>query len=355
MKQPVLGLVSSAIVIAIALGFMSLFDLPLFNGWVAFVALCFIPMQIVVGIVWGANPPFAARLPQPVKGLALLAVTAVVAAAVVVVITRTIGESQTPPGPIPTHFAIIAVVFAFWLAIMMGGWPFTAMIARPLPAGLAVLLGAYLVTYAVFRLVFNYDFLQGTPVYLASAPRGLHMAIMALVFCVTHVAAMFLVLCFDLWPFTASPGLMKQPVLGVVWTSTTLVITAAAMSIGVQSMGTDPMIFLTRVTVPFIFGAILVLNMFQNTLLASLTQPLKGVANTAVAISFGVGLAGLYTLVGPAVMGSPLVSGPPAYDHEIWLANALLGITFPLLVFHAVFFDFWPFRAVGSKAVGSRQ
>ena len=31
-------------------------------------------------------------------------------------------------------------------------------------------------------------------------------------------------------------------------------------------MGTDPMVFLTRVTVPFIFGSIVVLNMLQNSL-----------------------------------------------------------------------------------------
>lgn len=344
MKQPVLGLVSAAIVMAIALGFISLFDVATFNGWVAFAALCFIPMEIVVGIIWGANPPFAARLQQPVRGLLLMAVTAVVAAIVAPAILAFIGEGVSPPGPIPTHFAIIAVVFTFWLAIMMGGWPLTAAIKSPVPAGFAVLIGAYLVTYAVFRVFFDYGFLEGAPVYLASAPAGLHMAIQALVFCVTLVAAMFLVLCFDLWPFTASPALMKQPVLGIVWTIVTLALTWLAMYAGVVVMGTDPMIFLTRVTVPFIFGAILVLNMFENSLLASLAQPLKGVANAAVAISFGVGLAGVYRLLGPMLMGAPLASGPPAYDYEIWLANALLGITFPLLVFHAVFFNFWPLR-----------
>jgi hypothetical protein len=43
-------------------------------------------------------------------------------------------------------------------------------------------------------------------------------------------------------------------------------------------------------------------------------------------------------------MGTSIVSGPPNYDYEIWLANALLGITFPLLVVEAVYFDFWPFK-----------
>ncbi len=344
MKQPILGLVSSAVVMTVAVAAIALFDLPTFNGWVAFVALCFIPAQIVIAIVWGAQPPFAARLPQPFRGMALIAVTAVAAVVAGSLIHAAIGEGVSPPGPIPTHFAIIAVVFTFWLTIMLGGWPLTVAIRAPVPAGIAVLAGSYLVTYAVFRLAFNYDFLQGTPVYLESAPRGLHMAILALVFCVTHVAAMFLVLCFDLWPFTAAPGLMRQPILGLVWTMTTLVITAAAMAIGVQSMGTDPMIFLTRVTVPFIFGAILVLNMFENSLLGALRQPLKGLANAAVAVSFGVGLSRVYGLLGPALVRGPLVSGPPAYDYEIWLANALLAITFPLLVVHAVYFGFWPLR-----------
>jgi hypothetical protein len=344
MKQPALGLVSSVAVMAIALGFISLFDLPAFNGWVAFIALCFIPMSIVAGITWGATPPFAPGLRQPAKGLVLLVTTALVALLVAyLIIHQGIGEDQVPPGPIPTHFAIIAVVWTFWIAIMMGGWPVTAAVKSALPAGLGVLIVAYLVTYAVFRVFFNYDFLQGAPVYLESAPRGLYMAILALVFCVTHVAAMFLVLLFDLWPFTSSPGLMKQPVLGVVWTIATLVIVSIAMYVGVSAIGMDPMVFLTRVTVPFIFGSIMVLNMFQNSLFASMTQPAKGIANTATAAVVGVALATLYGRVGPAIIG-PLVSGPPSYDYEIWLANALLGITFPLLVFEAVYFNFWPFR-----------
>jgi hypothetical protein len=39
-----------------------------------------------------------------------------------------------------------------------------------------------------------------------------------------------------------------------------------------------------------------------------------------------------------------LHSGPPTYDFEIWLASALLAVTFPLLITSAVFFEFWPFK-----------
>jgi hypothetical protein len=95
------------------------------------------------------------------------------------------------------------------------------------------------------------------------------------------------------------------------------------------------------VTVPFIFGTILVLNMLQNTLFASLAQPLKGVANTATAIVAGQVLSQGYGLVAPVVTG-PLASGPPTYDYEVWLANALLGTTFPLLITLAAYFEFWP-------------
>lgn len=40
-----------------------------------------------------------------------------------------------------------------------------------------------------------------------------------------------------------------------------------------------------------------------------------------------------------------LAPGLPAYDFEIWLATALLSVTFPLLVFfYAEFFKLWPLR-----------
>ena len=45
---------------AIALGFVSLFDFGIaLAGWVAFVMLGLIPMQVVAVVLWGANPAFA--------------------------------------------------------------------------------------------------------------------------------------------------------------------------------------------------------------------------------------------------------------------------------------------------------
>ena len=57
----------------------------------------------------------------------------------------------------------------------------------------------------------------------------------------------------------------------------------------------------------------------------------------------GTALARLYGALAPSITGA-LKSGPPAYDFEIWLASALLSVTFPFLVFHAEIFKLWPLR-----------
>jgi hypothetical protein len=339
--QPALGLIASVIVMVISLGFVSVFSLPTFLGWVSFYNLCLIPFQVVAVVIWGgANPPFVAKLSQPVKGLVMVLVTMVVAAIAAPLVWLSIGEGA-PPAMIPTHYVILAVPTTFYLSIIWGGWPFTNLFKNSIVAGLALLVASYAITFAIFRVFANYSFVQGAPFYLQSAPQGMFNAVMVLVFYVTALAVMFLVLCFDLWPLTTVPSLMKQPVLGLVFTALVLVGSAIAMQIGVVSMGIDPMIFFTRATVPFIFGSIVVLNMLQNSLFAKMAQPLKGIVNVIAVAVIGVALANLYGLLAPTVSGQ-LVSGPPGYDYEVWLANSLLSVTFPFLIFYAVYLNYWP-------------
>jgi hypothetical protein len=59
----------------------------------------------------------------------------------------------------------------------------------------------------------------------------------------------------------------------------------------------------------------------------------------------------IFWLVMPAVSGA-LPSGPPGYAAQLWLANALLAVTFPFLVIHAAFFHFWPLQK-GALATGA--
>jgi hypothetical protein len=161
---------------------------------------------------------------------------------------------------------------------------------------------------------------------------------------------MFLVLCFDLWPFTKFPALMKQPTLGIVWTLVSLVIGGAAMYIGVDVMKMDQVAFLVSVPIPVIFGIIFLLNMLQGSLFAKFTQPLKGVLNVVTAIILGNLFALMYRGLTQVVTGK-LDPGPPGYQSEIWLASALLSVTFPFLVAYADFFTMWPLQRAKAERV----
>jgi hypothetical protein len=124
---------------------------------------------------------------------------------------------------------------------------------------------------------------------------------------------------------------------------------AIAIAVGVTRPRADAMAFLTDVTVPFIFGTIVVLNMLQNTLFARQRQPVKGLLNAMAAAAVGLVLAHLYRSLAPITTGT-LAAGPPAYEAEIWLANALLSVTFPLLILYAALFGYWPLARSGATA-----
>ncbi|MEP7352251.1 MAG: hypothetical protein ABI824_03380 [Acidobacteriota bacterium] len=342
MKQPALGLVATALVIVISLGFISLFDFAQFSGWVSYLLICLIPMEIVVGVAWGANPAFASKMAQPMKGLLLVLVTVVGAAIIAPIMWQVAGAGVSPPAPMLMLCMIVSVVVMFWMAIMFGGWPFTAMFKNPVASGIAMWVACYVVNYGLFRVLFNFDFMKGAPVYVAAAdPGGMFNGTDAMVVYVTVVAVLFLLLHFDLWPLTTSPGLMKQPTLGVVWTLLAVVIGGGAYYIGVVSMGMDPMMFLIRVPIPFVFGTIVMLNMMHNSVFASLHQPVKGVANAVSAAVVGTLLERMYEALLPTVTGH-LTAGPPGNDLERWVASAMLAVTFPFFIFYAEFFKMWP-------------
>ena len=205
-----------------------------------------------------------------------------------------------------------------------------------------MLVAVYVVNFVVFRIFFNYEFLSGAPVYVASMdPHGMFNGWSALVFIVTGLAGMFLVVAFDLWPLATMPALMQQPVLGIVWTAIALAFAAVAFYVGITVRQMDVVRFLNRVTVPLIFGSIVVLNMLGNSLAAKLKQPLKGIVNVVLIAAIGTALARLYEALMPHITGA-LPYGPPTYDFEIWLATALLSTTFPFLMFYNAFFGMWP-------------
>jgi hypothetical protein len=86
-----------------------------------------------------------------------------------------------------------------------------------------------------------------------------------------------------------------------------------------------------------------VLNMLQGSLFPTLKQPVKGLLSAAMAAIVGIVLAKTYAWLSQWTTGV-IHPGPPSYDLEIWTASALLGVTFPFLIFSAEFFKLWPFK-----------
>ncbi|MGD0957430.1 MAG: hypothetical protein ABR953_11475 [Candidatus Acidiferrales bacterium] len=351
MKQPALGIAASVLVIAVPLGLIALFAFPTFATWVAFLAICVIPMQIVTSVTWGCkHPDFAAMRPQPAKGILLTLMALVVGAIVAAVHFSTVGGGINPPTPMLAMCIIASVIITFWLAIVWDGWPFRKLIKNPVGAGFALLASCYIINYLLFRLFFDYGFMRSAPVYVAALdPHGLFNAWSALVFYVTAIAAMFLSLNFDLWPFTATPAVMKQPLLGIVWTIVALVVGGLAFYVGVDVIGMDAVAFMVRVPKPFIFGTIIVLNIMQGSSFGKLAQLLKGVLNAIASAVIGIVLARIYGVLAPLVTGT-VKPGPPSYDFEIWLASALLAVTFLFLIFYAEFFKMWPLQREAEQA-----
>ena len=352
LKQPWLGIASAALIIVLSLLFIAPWDASTFGGWVSVYLMCTIPFSLLVGAFWhGDEPAPVARLAQPARGLAYLAIALVVGAIVAVVLWQTIGGGVNPPLPQLSMAVILSVCTAFWLIIVWGGWPFS-LIRNRLAAGIALLVGVYVVTAILFKVFFDFAFLKGAPIYSAALdPQGLFNAWDAVVFAVTAgVAALFFMLALDLWPLTKSPAVMKQPVLGIVLTVVILVIGAIAFLLGTRVAGMTQPGFLVAATVPFIFGAILLLNVLQGSLFAGFAQPIKGILTIVVAAIVGVVLTKVYQALMPVVTG-PLAFGPDAnFAGELWTANALLAVTFPFLAFFGDFFHLWPLARAG-KAV----
>ena len=151
-----------------------------------------------------------------------------------------------------------------------------------------------------------------------------------MVFYLTVIGVLFLSLNFDLWPFTTSPAVMQQPVLGIVWTAVALVIGGAAFYIGVVAMGMDAVSFMVRVPIPFIFGTIIVVNMMQGSLFGGFKQPLKGVLNSIASAVIGSVLALIYGALAPLTTGTVNAGPQPAYDFRNLAGIGAAGGDFPV-------------------------
>ncbi len=352
-KQPILGIFGLVIAMAISLVIVSLFSAAMFGGWVTyFVATC-VPVEVMMALVLQTQyPAFLKDMKQPMKGIALLVITLVIAAIISLAVFYTAGMATTIPGAMqPTPMTIIYLIFAvlitFWFVVPWGLWPVSAMTKSQFVIGLSVLLVTYLVGYLLFYLLFDFAFLKGAPVYFEQLdPMGAFDANTVLSFSVTTVTVVFVLIMFDFWPITAVEAFRKQPMMGVATTIFIFVVTGIIWGVGVYGLGFNPVKFQAYGSIGLLFGCLVPVVMFEGKLFEGAKQPVAGIGRLIVAGLCGWLLPQFYLWLQPMVTPDLVIQTP---DVENWLASALLAMTFPMMVVVAQYFNFWPLR--GNAAV----
>ncbi|WP_417317087.1 hypothetical protein [Emcibacter sp.] len=344
LRQPLLGIVATIFLIVISFAVIK-FSGSNFATWVAFLFMCCVPAQMLMALAWHTDlPKFASRLAQPLKGLVFLALTMGIGAIVAILSIIVIGKGHTPPTPPLIMYIIFSVVCTFWIMALWRLYPFNRFCKNPMIAGIVGLIAAYVIAWALFVSLFNFSFLAGSPVYIAAQdPGGAFMAWDVLTFAVTTVAAIMMCTLFDFWPVTELNPSGNPLLHGILGSIYVLLIAGAVKYISTQMLGMDQVVYMVTVPISFIFAVFVINVLLEHSLFAGKAQPLKGVLSLAVAIVLTFACKQVYMAAAPMLSGD-MLSGPPAYTLDLWIADALLAITFPLIVAFCDYFNFWPFR-----------
>lgn len=337
--QRKIGVASSASVVMASLVLSAFLDVDTFTGVVSFFFTSCTPVLVVLAVHWVHDlPPVLAQRSRTVRGGALLAITLAVGAVAAVFSEAIVGGGNGAHFPPLVMFAIVTVVTSLWLAIVCGGWLFV-LLQNKLAALASLLIACYVIAYLLFRTLFDFSFLKGTPVYVAPLdPAGAFGAWNAVTFLITAITGLFLVRSFDFWLF----GRTGRAARGLLWTVVCLGWAVVLFYPGVELFDIDVVTFLVRVPIPLVFGGLIVLDVLGGSLYDGVRQPFRGVLNMVTIMAVGSALVMVYQMAS-RLIGGVLPSGPPTYPLEIWLASATLGISFPALIIQAKLFDYWPF------------
>jgi len=338
------GLTSSALIIGISLTIAALIDPRTFIGPVGTFFLSYLPAQAIVVAIW-AHRPGRLMMPQPARGMILAVTTGIIAAIDEFICINTVGDGRGTSTPQIAMFSIVAVIAGFWVTVIFDGWPFKK-ISNDTIAAAALLFSCYAVALTLYYLLFNFSFLP-PHAQIPHTPMGLFNAWYIVGFLVTAISGMFLPPAFGFLGLER----FNQPARGLVWTILCLLWATMLFGIGVGTLRLDPVTFIVWVSIPLLFGGLIVLIVFHDSLFGGQPQRLfRGVLNVFAMAAIGSALVWIYHLVARGSVTPPLSWGPPTYHGEIWVATATLSFTFPLLAIHADLFSHWPLRTGDREA-----
>jgi hypothetical protein len=243
-------------------------------------------------------------------------------------------------------FTIVSIGMTLWVVLFFQSWPLTIIAKSPGAIGIGVWVFSYVLTWVVFHTFFDFSVMKGAPFYSdALDPRGLFDAWNALSFIVTAVLVMMFFVVLDFWPVTllavAVPVLGRQPLFGIV--SSVLAILAAGLlwAAAIVGGGMDVVNYLVRIPVAGLFGVFIMLVMMQTAPFQKVRQPLKGVLLLAVVGVLAAALYKAYAISSEFLVGA-LPNEAPSHALDIWIATAMLSVTFPLFIIVGDSLAFWP-------------
>ncbi|MDX1452333.1 MAG: hypothetical protein R3183_07225 [Oleiphilaceae bacterium] len=343
----------------VCFGLMVSVSEPFLSTWLAMFFIALVPAQILTSI-WEDNGVAQRFFPdsQPHKGLARIAFTLLVALIVTLLVFATVGGMSHYPKPPMMHYLIVTVVFSFWFVIVWNGWPLNfgqGRLARGHYSALAFLGICFGVAYLLFAGLFNFAFLQGSALYVAELdPQGAFNAWYSVSFLVTTVAVLFSLVLLEFRPVTS----LATPAQGLRWgllnSALILAVSAAIFGLATQVFELDPVLYLVHGPVSFIFGVFVPLNLCEGRLFGRLSGYRRGMMLILVAAISGLILNRLYFAIA-SYMTDNLSSGAPGYDLELWVANAMLAFSFPVLVMITEHLQFWPLRRPASPVSAPPQ
>jgi hypothetical protein len=340
------GLLASVLVIGLALLIALGLPVELEMGWVSVVLNAMVPTQMVMTLFWrGAYPAALAGVRQPVRGLLLTLLNLLVAAGIAALAVLVWGGAEWQPTPFVLMPLIISIPLALTQIVLFQAWPFTRWTESVRVQGLLMLISTYCLTAAVDVFLFDFGFLRDAPFYRASLDHhGWLMAWEPVTALVATVAGILVLVLLDFWPMEKLsrwvPVLNLQPWRGLVLSAMVALLVALAWVGFVGLAHWDLVVFMVRGCVASIFGIFVILILFKNLPSLRLSQPVRGLSLCACSAVLAAALFALYQAAAGARFA--LAGGAPQYTLELWIASAMLAITFPLMVAFADYFSFWP-------------
>jgi len=352
--QPWRGLFALAVTLGFALTITAYFSMEMYLGFFTTLIMSNVPILIVIGLGWQGQYPPTEGMPRPWGAFLLTAFVMLIG------VLACLGLVSFVAGGVAQPFihvqAIVTVIMTFFLVIAFGMWPFDKL---SLPAkGFLTLICAYILAWLVLHL-FNFSMLsfptgvnpspidpvpfyaKGGPLaaFALLAPMGPIIWESALNFFLWMVLFLFVFVSLQMWPFHKFPGLMKQPVMGIVLTVSCGVLAYIAHLIGVGVLNIAPL-YLVLYGVCYLYGMLLFILMFQMWPGRTIKSPVGcGFLNLALAI--GVAILAYYVTRAFCIghFGAKAMTHP---NDVFAMANVMLGLTFPAWAAYGGFWDFWP-------------